>query len=81
MSVFSAVPLALPVSVFQLTTEFHNDSRDEKVNLGISTFRTEEGKPFVLPVVKAIESVMATDTTLNHEYLPILGLPSFRKGI
>lgn len=36
------------------------------------------GIPWVLPVVRAIEAVMAADSTLNHEYLPILGLPAFR---
>lgn len=31
----------------------------------------------MLPVVKKTEQAMATDDTLNHEYLPVLGLDSF----
>jgi aspartate aminotransferase, cytoplasmic len=32
----------------------------------------------VLPVVRAVEAQIATDHTLNHEYLPVAGLPEFR---
>lgn len=34
-------------------------------------YRTEEGKPWVLPVVKKAEKEIVDDTTLNHEYLPV----------
>jgi len=71
MSIFGEVPAAVPVSIFQLSLEYKNDPRDEKVNLAISAYRTDEGLPWVLPVVRAIEAVMAADSTLNHEYLPI----------
>ena len=40
-------------------------------------YRTDEGQPWVLPVVKSVEAQMAIDPLLNHEYLPILGLPDF----
>ena len=40
-------------------------------------YRTEEGKPWVLPVVREAERRLAEDETLNHEYLPVLGLESF----
>lgn len=42
-------------------------------------YRTDEGKPYYIPVVKKAESVVL-DGTLNHEYLPILGLESFTKA-
>lgn len=42
-------------------------------------YRTDEGKPYYIPVVKEAESVVL-DGTLNHEYLPILGLESFTKA-
>jgi aspartate aminotransferase len=31
----------------------------------------------VLPVVRTVELQIASDLTLNHEYLPILGIPDF----
>jgi aspartate aminotransferase len=46
--------------------------------LWLSAYRTDEGLPWVLPVVKKVEKVIAHDDRLNHEYLPILGLPQFR---
>lgn len=44
----------------------------------LSAYRTDEGQPWVLPVVKKVEQMIANDNSLNHEYLPILGLPEFR---
>jgi len=41
-------------------------------------YRTDEGKPLVLPVVRTVEAQITADHTLDHEYLPIAGLPDFR---
>lgn len=46
--------------------------------LFVAAYRTDEGRPWVLPVVEKVEKIIAHDDTLNHEYLPILGLPEFR---
>ncbi|XP_028983080.1 aspartate aminotransferase, cytoplasmic-like [Betta splendens] len=78
MSVFCDVPLSAPVAVFQLTQDFNNDPFPTKVNLGVGAYRTDDGQPWVLPVVKKVEKVIVHDDRLNHEYLPILGLPEFR---
>ena len=40
-------------------------------------YRTDDGQPWVLPVVRTIEAQMSADLTLNHEYLPLTGLKSF----
>jgi len=45
----------------------------QKVNLGVGAYRTDEGKPWVLPVVREMEKRLAADETLNKEYLPVLG--------
>ncbi|KAM6916632.1 LOW QUALITY PROTEIN: aspartate aminotransferase, cytoplasmic [Xenentodon cancila] len=79
MSVFSEVPQAAPVAVFKLSQDFNNDQFPDKVNLGVGAYRTDEGKPF-LPVVKKVEKIIVHDDRLNHEYLPILGLPEFRSS-
>lgn len=44
------------------------------LTLSILAYRTDEGKPWVLPVVRKTEKQLADDETLNHEYLPVLGL-------
>ena len=40
-------------------------------------YRTDEGTPWVLPVVRTVESQMSSDETLGHEYLAIDGLRSY----
>uniref|UniRef100_A0A672QPU4 Aspartate aminotransferase n=1 Tax=Sinocyclocheilus grahami TaxID=75366 RepID=A0A672QPU4_SINGR len=74
------VPLAAPVAVFKLTADFREDQNPSKVNLGVGAYRTDEGQPWVLPVVRKVEKMIADDHSLNHEYLPILGLPEFRSS-
>ncbi|XP_049576608.1 aspartate aminotransferase, cytoplasmic [Syngnathus scovelli] len=80
MSVFSDVPQAPPVAVFKLSADFRDDSHPQKVNLGVGAYRTDDSQPWVLPVVKKVERLIVDDATLNHEYLPILGLPEFRSA-
>jgi len=77
MSIFAEVPLAPPVAVFKLTADYRSDENPKKVNLGVGAYRTDAGVPWVLPVVSKIEKELANDATLNHEYLPIAGLPDF----
>jgi len=74
---YSEVQQAAPIEVFAVVKAFNEDTHDKKVNLSIGAYRTDDSKPWVLPVVRETESKMAADTTLNHEYLPILGLESF----
>nr|QFR39792.1 cytoplasmic aspartate aminotransferase [Azumapecten farreri] len=76
-SMFSDIKIAPPIEVFSLTAKFNEDNRPIKVNLGVGAYRTNEDKPWVLPVVRTVEAQMACDTTLNHEYLPVGGLPEF----
>lgn len=44
----------------------------------IPAYRTDDCQPWVLPVVRKVEQKIANDNSLNHEYLPILGLAEFR---
>ncbi|XP_071827796.1 aspartate aminotransferase, cytoplasmic-like [Apostichopus japonicus] len=74
---FSEVEQAPPVAVFALTAAYKADTHPQKANLGVGAYRTDEGQPWVLPVVREVESQMAADHSLNHEYLPIAGLPEF----
>lgn len=46
----------------------------------VAAYRTDDGQPWVLPVVKKVEKIIVHDDRLNHEYLPILGLPDFRSS-
>ena len=53
---------------------FHNSSCSF---LFPTAYRTNDGKPWVLPVVRRTEQQMAANESLNHEYLPVLGIESF----
>lgn len=44
-----------------------------------TAYRNEEGVPWVLPVVRAVEQQMAADETLNKEYLPQEGMGALRE--
>ncbi|KFB38760.1 AGAP004142-PA-like protein [Anopheles sinensis] len=73
MSIFESVELGPPVEVFALNKACNEDSNPNKVNLGVGAYRTNEGKPWILPVVKKAEAAIVADGSLNHEYLPVLG--------
>lgn len=71
------VPLAPPDSIFKLTAAFKADQYPQKVNLGVGAYRDDDAKPWVLPVVKKATQILLNDQSLDHEYLPILGLPEY----
>ncbi|KAG8798094.1 Aspartate aminotransferase, cytoplasmic, partial [Serendipita sp. 398] len=71
------VPLAPPDSIFKLTTAYKADAFPQKVNLGVGAYRDDQNKPWVLPVVKKATNILLNDPALDHEYLPITGLPEF----
>ena len=66
--------------MFQLTRDYQADPSPNKVSLGVGAYRTDQGKPWILPCVKTAEKLLAEKTEaeeINHEYLPVLGLDSF----
>uniref|UniRef100_A0A1I7WPI3 aspartate transaminase n=1 Tax=Heterorhabditis bacteriophora TaxID=37862 RepID=A0A1I7WPI3_HETBA len=77
MSFFNGIPEAPPIEVFFMNKMYMDETASEKVNLTIGAYRTNEGKPWVLPVVHEAEKILASDQSLNHEYLPVLGFEPF----
>jgi len=65
-----------PDPIFALTTAYNADDFPEKVNLGQGTYKDEKSNPYILPSVAIAKE---KNKGSNHEYLPILGLPAFRK--
>ncbi|KAB5596474.1 Aspartate aminotransferase [Ceratobasidium theobromae] len=74
VSTFAKVPLAPPDSIFKLTAAYKADTYPQKVNLGVGAYRDDNNKPWVLPVATEI---LLNDPALDHEYLPITGLPEY----
>lgn len=75
-SAFSSLSYIPADAIFELTKLYNADASEIKVNLGQGTYKDNQGQPWILPaVVKAKEIIRGS----NHEYLPILGLPEFRR--
>ena len=45
-----------PDPILGVTENFKKDSNPNKMNLGVGAYRDDEGKPFVLPSVRAAEN-------------------------
>lgn len=68
-----------PDPILGVTVAFNNDSHAEKMLLGVGAYRDDNGKPFVLDCVREAEKRIF-EKQLDHEYLPIGGLPAFTKA-
>ncbi|KAJ1919096.1 Aspartate aminotransferase, cytoplasmic, partial [Tieghemiomyces parasiticus] len=73
---FAEVPLAPPDAILNLSTLYKADTSAKKVDLGVGAYRDNDGKPWVLPVVRKAETAIY-ESQVEHEYLPISGLKSF----
>jgi aspartate aminotransferase len=64
--------------ILGIVEEFKKDTAANKVNLSAGTYKDNEGKPYILNCVKEAHRII-TEKNIDHEYLPIEGLPSFIK--
>lgn len=79
-SPFSQIELAPPDPIIGLTEAYNNDTRKEKVNLGVGVYQNAQGKVPYLDVVKeATQKYSAEENT--KVYLPIDGLASYNKEV
>ena len=74
---FEGVDMAPADPILGVSEAFKRDVSDDKLNLGVGAYRTEELKPYVLNVVRKAEK-RELERDENKEYLPIEGLASFR---
>ncbi|KAK3041690.1 hypothetical protein RJ639_001500 [Escallonia herrerae] len=79
-SVFSHVVQAPEDPILGVTVAYNKDPNPIKLNLGVGAYRTEEGKPLVLNVVRRAEQMLVNDQSRVKEYLPIIGLSDFNKS-
>ncbi|KAK9699865.1 hypothetical protein RND81_08G200300 [Saponaria officinalis] len=78
-SVFAHVVKAPEDPILGVTVAYNKDPSPVKLNLGVGAYRTEEGKPLVLNVVRKAEQLLTNDRSRVKEYLPITGLAEFNK--
>lgn len=74
ISSFSNLPDAPADEIFSLNHAYAIDADPHKVNLTMGVYRTEEGQPWPLSSVQAVEDEMySRNDPARHEYLPIEG--------
>ncbi|KAK8948932.1 Aspartate aminotransferase, cytoplasmic [Platanthera zijinensis] len=78
-SVFVNILQAPEDPILGVTVAYNKDPSPVKVNLGVGAYRTEEGKPLVLNVVRKAEQLLVNNPSGVKEYLPITGLAEFNK--
>uniref|UniRef100_A0A061SBP2 Aspartate aminotransferase n=1 Tax=Tetraselmis sp. GSL018 TaxID=582737 RepID=A0A061SBP2_9CHLO len=74
---WETIPEAPPDPILGITESFNADSSENRLNLGVGAYRTEELKPLVLGSVKKAERIVVEDPTADKEYQPIGGNPNF----
>ncbi|XP_038603040.1 putative aspartate aminotransferase, cytoplasmic 2 isoform X2 [Tachyglossus aculeatus] len=80
LSVFLDVPSA-NVAEDQLLNDYIQDENPNKVYLSHRACKTNEGQNWISPVVQKTLLQLISDPTLNHEYLPALGLKEFNRVV
>lgn len=75
-SIFADIPMGPPDPILGLTEAFRKDPDPSKILLGAGTYRTDEGKPYLLPSVVEAEKKLLTSGAFK-EYAPIHGLQDF----
>lgn len=80
MSFFEHITEAPPDPILSTTQNFNADTDSRKVNLGVGAYRDENGKPYVLKVVREAEAEMLEElgSTINKEYTTIDGPPELK---
>ncbi|KAL6215592.1 hypothetical protein ACLB2K_015021 [Fragaria x ananassa] len=78
-SVFAHIPHVHEVPIFAMMVAFSKDPSPLKLNLGIGVYRTEDGRPFQLNVVRRVERLQVDDMSTSKEYLPITGIAEFNR--
>ena len=75
-SYLSKVPMGPPDAILGIAQDFVASTAPGKVNVAIGAYRDDEGKPWVLPAVRAAEAKLL-ERGVNKEYAGIVGLPGF----
>lgn len=55
-SVWANVPLGPPDAILGVTEAYKRDTNANKMNLGVGAYRDDEGKPYVLPCVRKVNT-------------------------
>jgi aspartate aminotransferase len=77
------VPKGPEDPILGVTLAFNKDTSPKKMNLGVGAYRDDNNKPYILPTVRQATSDLQKrldEGKEDHEYLGIVGDPSFNKA-
>lgn len=77
---FDSLEKMPPDAILGLIAEYREDSRPEKIDLGVGVYRTADGRTPVLACVKKAEQRLV-DTQQSKAYLGTAGNPSFNAAM
>lgn len=77
---FENLPIAPPDSILGLNDAFQKDPRQDKVNLTVGVYKTEDGSTPILATVKKAE-IQILNTQSTKSYMPIEGHPGFLSAV
>ena len=72
-SYLADTPLGAPDAILGIAENFKKCTDPNKVNVCVGAYRDENGKPWILPSVRAAEKAMMDDENENKEYASIAG--------
>jgi len=72
-SFLSEIPMGAPDAILGIAENFKKCTSPDKVNVCVGAYRDENGKPWILPSVRAAEKVMMEDASETKEYASIIG--------
>lgn len=72
--------MLLRISFLGLLFAYNKDISLIKLNLGAGVYRTKEGKPLVLNIMRRAEQLLVSDSSRVKECLPISGLAEFSRS-
>jgi aspartate aminotransferase len=78
MSYFQEIPSAPDDPILGLAAAFKVDPRENRINLGVGTYKDSNGHPVILSSVRKAEKRIL-DLESDKEYLPIVGSEEFCK--
>lgn len=62
-SIWAKVPAGPPDPILGVSEAFKADTDKRKINLGVGAYRDQDGKPYVLPSVRAVRSIAHLSVT------------------
>ncbi|CAG9767889.1 unnamed protein product [Ceutorhynchus assimilis] len=74
---FKDLQLLPPEKIYSLNRQFKADDYEHKLDFAFPCYRDENGKPWVFPVVRQAETVLANDGSLNKKRLEPFGYKTF----